>query len=234
MGKSPTNKEKTGAGKRLRELREQAGLSRDGLARLAGTSAGQIQKLELEERKLTIQWMARLAPHLNATTADFLPRSPAAKAQRGGGEDALYETQRGFRQEPAELPETIPILGTAEGGEDGWSLFNGEVIGEIARPPALAGVAKAYALYVRGESMEPRYHPGEIIFIHPSKPSPRGTYVLVQARPRTEGDPPRAIVKRMVKDLETKLVLEQLNPPRQFEVPRRDIVCIHRIVGSEE
>jgi phage repressor protein C with HTH and peptisase S24 domain len=63
---------------RLRELRERKKLSRQALAELAETSPGQIQKLEQGERKLTVEWMERLGPHVDAETADFVSAPPMA------------------------------------------------------------------------------------------------------------------------------------------------------------
>lgn len=60
------------AARRLRELREAAGLSRPELAELVGTIPGQIQKLEIGDRKLTVEWMERLSGPLRAKTSDFL------------------------------------------------------------------------------------------------------------------------------------------------------------------
>lgn len=128
----------------------------------------------------------------------------------------------------------IPVLGTAEGSEEGWSLWNGDVIDHVPRPPSLIGAPNAYACYVTGTSMEPRYHPGELIYVHPGKPVMIGSYVLVQARPRTDGEPPRAVVKRLARRLAQKIILEQYNPPKTFDVQLKDVISMHRIMGSGE
>jgi phage repressor protein C with HTH and peptisase S24 domain len=82
--------------------------------------------------------------------------------------------------------------------------------------------------------MEPRYHPGELIYVHPGKPVTAGSYVLVQLAPREEGAPPPALIKRLVKRTTTKLVLEQFNPAKTFEFAVKEILTIHKIVGSGE
>jgi phage repressor protein C with HTH and peptisase S24 domain len=60
-----------------------------------------------------------------------------------------------------------------------------------------------------------------------------GAYVLVQRRGR-KGEPPVAVIKRLAKRTDTKVVLEQFNPPSRFEIKATDIVSIHRVVGSAE
>ena len=92
-------------------------------------------------------------------------------------------------------PRDLRVLGMAECGPDGWSLWNGEVIEMTSRPPNLAGAAQAYAVYVTGSSMEPRYFPGELVHVHPGKPVSIGDFVLVQVRPEEGGSKPRAVIK---------------------------------------
>lgn len=67
-------------GKFLRALRERRGLSRPDLARQVGTHPNQIQKLENNDRTLSLQWMERLAPHLGISTLDFVKGVDAEKS----------------------------------------------------------------------------------------------------------------------------------------------------------
>jgi phage repressor protein C with HTH and peptisase S24 domain len=82
--------------------------------------------------------------------------------------------------------------------------------------------------------MEPRYYSGELAHVHPGKPVTIGAFVLVQIRPDQEDDTPKAVVKRLIRRSATKIVLEQYNPPKKFEIKADDIVSIHRVVGSGE
>ena len=50
----------------------------------------------------------------------------------------------------------------------------------------------------------------------------------------TRHDTPKAVLKRLVKRSATKIVLEQYNPAKKFEIKSDDIVSIHRVVGSGE
>ena len=109
--------------------------------------------------------------------------------------------------------DKLKVLGMAECGADGWSLWNGDVIDLIDRPASLVGVPNAYAVYVVGASMEPRYHPGEVVHIHPGRPVDVGAYVLVQRRAKGAGETPLAVIKRLAKRTASKITLEQFNPP---------------------
>lgn len=63
---------------RIGILRVEKGLSLTDLARLAGTTKAQIQKLERGERRLSLQWMSRLARALNVKMSDLLPEDTVA------------------------------------------------------------------------------------------------------------------------------------------------------------
>ena len=58
--------------------------------------------------------------------------------------------------------------------------------------------------------------------------------MLVQRRAKNDDDPPLAVIKRLVKRTGSKIVLEQFNPHKNFEIRADDIVSIHRVVGSGE
>jgi transcriptional regulator with XRE-family HTH domain len=58
----------------LHDLRLQRGLSLADVAKAAGTSRSQIQKLESGERLLTLAWMIRLAKALNVSLIELLPK----------------------------------------------------------------------------------------------------------------------------------------------------------------
>lgn len=102
------------------------------------------------------------------------------------------------------------------------------------RPPSLAGVPKAYAVYAKGDSMEERYYAGELVYINPARPVEPGNFVLVQLKPAHDGEPPGAVLKRLVRRSATKVVLEQFNPPKKIEIKTSDIVSMHRVVGTGE
>ena len=82
--------------------------------------------------------------------------------------------------------------------------------------------------------MIPRYHPGEIIYVHPDKLVTVGSYVLVQMRTKTEDESLSTLIKRLAKKTRTRIVLQQFNPVKLFDIALNDVVCMHRIVGSGE
>lgn len=127
----------------------------------------------------------------------------------------------------------VPVYGRAQGGPDGMFEFNGEIIGWETRPPTLDGVRDAYAVYVDGESMYPRYKVGETVWVNPMRPPARGDDVIVQLYPANEGDAPYGFIKEFRARTPTRLVVWQHNPPREVEYPIESVKSVHYIAYSQ-
>lgn len=115
------------------------------------------------------------------------------------------------------------------GGRDGEFVLNGNEITEILAPASLRGVKDAYAVFVAGDSMEPRYFAGEAVFVNPRLPVRKGDFVVAQIQSR-DGDPPLAFIKRFVSMSDKKLRVAQYNPEKTMEFDRAKVVSIHRII----
>lgn len=215
--------------KRLSDAMKSAGLNQPGLARAASKAnapvSQQVVHHLLSARNTSSKHLPAIAEALGVSL-DWLAR--------GGEQTATLRRSPAKNGGPQAAPDRMPVLGMAECGPDGWTMWNGDVIDTIPRPSNLFGAPKAYAVYIVGDSMEPRYYAGELAHIHPGKPITIGAFVLVQIRPEHDGDTPKAVLKRLVKRSASKIVLEQYNPPKKFEIKSDDIVSLHRVVGSGE
>ena len=127
----------------------------------------------------------------------------------------------------------IPVYGHALGGKDGEFILNGNQVSEVSAPPSLWHIPDAYAVYVVGESMEPRYFAGETVFVNPRLPISRGAFVVAQIS-NGNADEPYAVVKRFVSQDTRRMRLEQYNPKKRLEFSMSAVVAIHRIVMSGE
>jgi phage repressor protein C with HTH and peptisase S24 domain len=198
------------------------GKSQRGLAHALGVDPSAVNRLLKGTRQLKAAEVQKVEAYLNAPS----------------GSAPINDNRGKFGTFPATNASVdaglIEVLGMAECGPDGWSLWNGEVVDRVPRPPNLAGVPKSYAVYIVGTSMEDRYHPGELAYIHPGKPVTPGCYVLVQIHPKEDGEPPRAVLKRLVKRSGDKVVLAQLSPAKTFTIKADEILSMHRVVGSGE
>jgi transcriptional regulator with XRE-family HTH domain len=70
---------------RIGLLRRERGVSLTDLAKAAGTTKAQVQKLERGDRRLSLDWMDRIARALNVKVSDLLP--PEVVACQHGPED---------------------------------------------------------------------------------------------------------------------------------------------------
>ena len=225
--------------KRLADAMARARLNQPGLARAASSADQPVTQQTVHN---LVSGQTTHSKHLPAladalgvslewlTRGDHVLKTGAGPGQvaASGGDAQLTVTRNPLNA------SRLRVLGMAECGPDGWSLWNGDVIDTVPTPSGLAGAPGAYAVYAMGSSMEPRYYEGELIFIHPGKPVTAGSFVLVQIRPEHEGETPRAVVKRLIKRTATKTVVEQFNPAKKFDIRNDDIVSLHRVVGSGE
>jgi phage repressor protein C with HTH and peptisase S24 domain len=149
-----------------------------------------------------------------APPTDAAPAAPPRNAEIGG---------------PARFGARIPAYGQAVGGKDGEFILNGNRIVDVLAPPTLQGVPDAYAVYVVGDSMEPRYFAGEAVFVNPRLPVRRGDFVVAQVAVE-DGEPPHAYIKRFVARESRILRLEQFNPKKTLEFPVGRVISVHRII----
>lgn len=150
---------------------------------------------------------------------------------------------------PNDLPRDVPIMGTAtgaaleiQGNGDVARIEEIElqdVIGYARRPPAIDSNRKAYALYIAGDSMEPRYRGGDLVYVDPRRPAMIGDDVIVQlvgdVRPDADpGEVRHVLVKQLVRNTAAHVELCQFNPPVTFKVPKSKVHAIHRVIPLSE
>jgi len=134
-------------------------------------------------------------------------------------------------QPPLSTPvaRDIPVLGTAQCGEDGvWQLHADNVIDYAERPPRLAAARNVFAVYVVGDSMEPWADAGQIIYVNRDRPIAPRDFVLAEVMGEKPGDPPKCFVKRLVRRTNGHIELEQFNPRKTITLPA-DRTRLYRI-----
>jgi phage repressor protein C with HTH and peptisase S24 domain len=124
--------------------------------------------------------------------------------------------------------DDIPVYSSAQGGEHGMIVIFDEVE-RVRRPEPLLGVARAFAMYVVGDSMSPAYEHGDMVFIHPARAPGRGADVMLLKERDGQAD---ALVKRLINWTKEKWKLQQFTPEKTFELSRKDWQTAYLIVGS--
>lgn len=133
-------------------------------------------------------------------------------------------------QHNTSLPSSIPMIGFAQAGQDGYfdedGYPEGDAWDDIHFPEFdPRGDQKAFALEVSGNSMEPLYRAGDILILSPKATIRKGDRLVVKTR---DGE-------IMAKELERKtanaMLLHSLNPYHEpYEVHLNQIEWKARIV----
>jgi phage repressor protein C with HTH and peptisase S24 domain len=123
----------------------------------------------------------------------------------------------------------LPVYAGAEGGPSGLQVTP-DPIDWVPRPRPLRNVRKAFAVYVIGDSMDPAYRHGDMVFVHPALPALRGDDVLLT---KQGGDREMvAMIKHLVGWNDRHWRLKQYNPEREFQVSRSEWQQVHVVVGK--
>ena len=193
---------------RIREFRLATGWSLQQLAEASGTSKSQIDKLEKGDRRLTVDWMVRLAKPLGCDPRELM----AADALPANHEAGL-----------------IPVRSAARGGARQEMFLADGPIDQVPRPYYLAHAKDAYAIYVIGKSMMPMYRPRQLLFVNPYKPPVPGNGVVVIDKKGA------VLIKEFVRMKQASVVLREYRPkPREFTVASADIESLHAVAGAAE
>lgn len=132
------------------------------------------------------------------------------------------------------LPHDVPVLGTAAGSHaEGAFQLDSAPIDYVRRPPGLVNARDIYALYIVGDSMEPKYSAGDLVFVHPGRPARIGDAVVVQFVRGAQSDV-QAMVAALHKHAGTEVELQKYNPPAIISLTGCEVHAIHRILTNND
>ena len=120
----------------------------------------------------------------------------------------------------------LPVRGRAEGGQDGNFVIEEQPIDWTFRPADLQGVNDAFAVFVSGNSMMPKYKNGDLVYVHPTHSITKSRYVLVET---TEH---KGFIKQFVSWQGDTLVVQQFNPEQEIIIPREQVLRLMLVIGS--
>ena len=228
---------------RVRKLVERDGRSPSAISKAVTGKPELVRNIYRLKSIPGIASLEGLARELNTTTDYLLGKVDNPDQVRS--EVRFAEMPQAWRGEEG---EGVPVMGTAfcddlaVEGEDGEPFEVERVLLEfdhivtmIERPRALWAARDAYAIYLEGSSMEPRYKQGHLCIVDPRRPPGPGDDVVVQLNDGNGGnDVITVIVKELVRASSKFVELRQFNPDSQFRIPRRQVTALHRICNSNE
>lgn len=139
------------------------------------------------------------------------------------------------------MARDLPVYGTALGAEeivDGeaieqTTLNRGEVVEYRRRPVVLDGRADVYGLYVQGQSMEPRFRDGEMVYAEERKRPAVGDDAVVYLRTPdgNEGETVTSVLlKTVVRKSGSFVELRQYNPLHTFKIDMERVYRMDRVL----
>lgn len=213
-------------GQRIKQIRTLTGLTQEEFGTRVGCSGENISRIEKGVHGPSRAIELNICHEFGVSEKWLL---------EGGGprytEDVAREksAEYGVRA-PKELPEDIPVIGEAEAGSgaftpDGYP--TGEEYKRMRRPYDVRD-RQAFAVEVKGESMAPRYEPGEIVVCSPQKAWRSGDYCVVIT---TDG----AVLVKKVHERNHSLILSSLAPSHDpIVLAKERLRAVHRIVWKKE
>lgn len=248
-------------GRIVKRLRVQRDWNQDHLGSLVGRTRTRISDLErgarvdlrtseiatfakafgLETAELSALFDAEAARPLYEANADPtplppLPGHPGPPAPRTDLSNVQDEVDLSRSVDIREVRGSVsqpmlPVYASAQGGTEGEMIISYDPVDWLPMPASLARVPGAFACYVVGDSMSPRFEPGEQIWVNPGKrPRPRDYVIIVLD---DGAGTARCLVKRFIRETPSEVIVEEFQPvQRQFGIPRADVRQIMLIVGA--
>jgi phage repressor protein C with HTH and peptisase S24 domain len=219
----------------FQQVLERAGATQADLARHLRLAPSAVSRMIKGERNMKLMEAVQVASFLGVPEDELLRRAgePAPAGAPSGPPPRRGRPPSSDRLASAAAPvprggDMIPVRSAARGGGEQEMFLADGPIGYTPRPANLAGVRAAYAIYMVGDSMEPRYQPGWLLHVNPFKPPTRGRDVVVYKTANA------VLIKQFVGWEGNALVLRQLNPPLEIRIPRDEVGECHLVVGSDQ
>jgi len=200
----------------LDRLAALAGLSPSGLAKKSGLDPTTFNK----SKRMTSDGRAR-----------WPSTESVAKALTATGTSIDTLVQMIEESGRSAIKETVPLIGLAQAGKDGYFDESGVPAGrgwDEIRFPAVDD-EHAYALEISGESMAPAYHEGTFVIVSPAASIRRGDRVVLKT---AAGE---VMVKELKRRTAKSIELRSIDPAHgECTLQVREVLWIARIVWASQ
>ena len=209
------------------------GLTQKGLAKAMGLNPAAVNRMLHGARAIKVDEVPVIEEYLGQ---NWIPHDREKKSMGGAytpagdiyGADnngGFSQARRFERSLPVPHADVVPVYGLAESSSDDITLDRTKPVDWVPRHPSQAGLEGAYAFYIHSDDMQPRYFPGELVYLHPARPPERNRDCLVVFH---DG---RAVVRTFVRRDGKNIVLRQYNLPHEETIASDDIATLFTVVG---
>jgi phage repressor protein C with HTH and peptisase S24 domain len=130
--------------------------------------------------------------------------------------------------------DAVEVYGVVVGGADAEFRLEHTPVDYVRRLPGIMNSRRVFAFFLHGDSMEPAFDDGALIFCDPSRRVVPNDYVVIELRPKHEGDPPGCLLKRLVRRSADKIRVKQYNPPTEFDISMKDVISVTHVLTLKE
>lgn len=220
-----------GIGERIKNARNQSGLSQADLARAVGRSQSAVAEWETGDTEPRRNIVDKIAEALGVN---------AIWLEAGGvSEDGLASQYHSARKSPpanarshaltGQSDALVPVYAAVISESDPESLQLGNVVEHRARPGQWKNVKGLYGVYIPDEAMAPRVNTGELIWVHPDRRPAPGQETLFADR---KAGSRRVVLRVFVGQTAAKWIVGRLNPKRESDLKKADWDC-QLVVGID-
>lgn len=183
---------------RIKNSRIAAKMTQEELARAVGKTRNAVTQWESGASRPRLNTLEKIAEALEVSVDWLLtgntPNVAETEKTRTNSKMSDVKFTNGTLSPRQYMPQEVPVMGTAACNSDNGSFkLDTSIIDYVHRPPALLITKDLYALYVEGDTMEPRFTAGDLVFVHPNKPVRIGDSVVVQIA-KTIDEPIEAMI----------------------------------------
>lgn len=217
---------------RLRAYVDARKLTNDVIGERIGAHPVTVSKLRSGATKLDDEWRARMAAGLGVEHDVLFGEGPLPQPEPR----EIHKPLRKRGRKPAAPPvndNRLPLYGLAAGSLAGVHTMSSDPVDSVPCPPALADVIGAYALKTRGESMIPRYFPGDVLYVNPHQRPHSGDHVIIQTQ-NYDGGGTETWVKRFDAEDKDMLHASQYNPSARVSFRKQLVIHVHRVLPINE
>lgn len=133
-----------------------------------------------------------------------------------------------------DLPRDVPVYGVAVGGNDATFRLESQAVDYVRRAPGIMYSKQVFAFYVANDSMEPAWRHGALILCDAGRQPRIGDDVVIELKPKFDGDPSGCLLKRLVRRTADKVIVEQFNPAARIEIPMSEVVRLVRVLNNDD
>lgn len=220
----------------LKAAMDAAGKGPSELAAEVDTNRQNITRWSKGQRKLTVEWARKLAPFLQTSPDRLLldtPLSPTIIRPEGPEQSETKPAPDAPRF--SEMGDfDVEVRGITVGGEDDEFYFNGKVLEHVRRPPGLTRKREVFAVEVSGDSMYPRYDPGDLVYAQRANPAAGDDVLIELYHPDDENLAGKSFVKTFVRRTGRRITCKQFNPPKDIEFDAGEVRQICKVFRNRD